>query len=161
MASVRLNAPFITAAPTLPPYAVAARTTTDITVQPDISQAPVAMHSFPTDQPTASTAAPVILPTPVTVSQARAIASHYDDDENEDSDAWRPRVISWNGHVTGERILRIELPNRPGRVEIPRAYRQRVGIVEPPQPDNEWRCVRLRVIGNGFVSLVIRWWPRS
>ena len=79
---------------------------------------------------------------------------------NRDDEAWRPRLISWSGDVNGERLLRIELPGQPGTVEIPRAFRRRVGIVEPPQPGNDWRCVRLRVIGQGAVNLVIRWWPK-
>jgi serine/threonine protein kinase len=96
--------------------------------------------------------APAGAPTPRYATTARA-------DEFPHAD-WQPRVIAWNGEVQGERLLRIELPGKPGRVEIPRAYRYRVGIVEPPQPGNDWACVRLRVIGRGMVNVVIRWWPR-
>lgn len=71
-----------------------------------------------------------------------------------------PRVIAWSGAVSGERIVRLEMPGVPGSVEIPRSYRRRVGIIEPPSNENQWRLVALRVYGRGEVSLVLRWWPK-
>ena len=71
-----------------------------------------------------------------------------------------PKVIAWSGAVRGERIVRLEMPGVPGSVEIPRIYRKRVGIIEPPCDENQWRMVALRVYGRGEVSVVLRWWPK-
>jgi hypothetical protein len=79
--------------------------------------------------------------------------------EDDDFDRIGPKLIQWSGRVNREREIKIEMPGVPGTVEIPRAYRDRVGIVEPPSADNNWRCVVLRVFGRGGVSIVIRWWP--
>ncbi|HWQ36188.1 MAG TPA: protein kinase [Blastocatellia bacterium] len=70
-----------------------------------------------------------------------------------------PKVITWSGEVNQEREIRLELPGVPGNVNIPRQYRRRVGMVEPPGPHNRWRCVVLRVFGNGRTSIVVQWWP--
>jgi serine/threonine protein kinase len=70
-----------------------------------------------------------------------------------------PKLIQWSGPVNGARELKIELPGVPGRVEIPRVYRDRVGIIEPPNADNDWRCATVRVFGRGQMSFVMRWWP--
>ncbi len=70
-----------------------------------------------------------------------------------------PKLIQWNGYVNREREIAIEMPGVPGTVEIPRVYRDRVGVVEPPSSTNRWRCAVLRVFGRGNVSIVIRWWP--
>jgi serine/threonine protein kinase len=85
--------------------------------------------------------------------------------ENEDvfeprRPVFSPRVIAWSGAVRGERIIRLEMPGVPGSVEIPRGYRRRVGIVEPPSLENNWRLVALRVQGRGEVSIILRWWPK-
>lgn len=72
-----------------------------------------------------------------------------------------PKVITWSGHVSREREIRLELPGVPGEVNIPRSYRTRVGMVEPPGPQNGWRCVVLRVFGKGRTSIVVQWWPRT
>ncbi len=145
-------APFLmTATQAAPPYAFPSAGSA---WQPE-TNAPVSSIALPPDSVTASIdqAAPPIQPEP---RRSKATSnSNSDDDES-----WQPRLISWNGEVNGERLLRIELPGQPGVVEIPPAFRRRVGIVEPPQPGNDWRCVRLRVIGHGAVNLVIRWWPK-
>ncbi len=70
-----------------------------------------------------------------------------------------PKLIQWHGYVNREREITIEMPGVPGLVEIPRLYRNRVGVVEPPGADNQWRSVVLRVFGRGNVSIIIRWWP--
>ena len=70
-----------------------------------------------------------------------------------------PKVISWSGEVHQEREIRLELPGVPGNINIPRQYRRRVGMVEPPGPHNRWRSVVLRVFGNGRTSIVVQWWP--
>ncbi len=145
-------APFLmTATQAAPPYAFPSGGNA---WQPETNSS-VPSIGLPLDSVTASIdqAAPPIQPEP---RRSKAISnSNLNDDET-----WQPRLISWNGEVNGERLLRIELPGQPGVVEIPRAFRHRVGIIEPPQPGNDWRCVRLRVIGRGAVNLVIRWWPK-
>jgi serine/threonine protein kinase len=87
------------------------------------------------------------------------------DDEDQDgddaSDTIRPRLYQWSGQVDDQREITIELPGGPGKVEIPRAFRNRVGVVEPPSANNGWRFVVLRVFGHGGVSFVIRWWPAA
>jgi hypothetical protein len=71
-----------------------------------------------------------------------------------------PKLIQWNGSVNREREITIDLPGVPGTLEIPRVYRNRVGMIEPPSGANRWRCAKLRVFGQGGVSFVVRWWPR-
>ena len=70
-----------------------------------------------------------------------------------------PKLIQWNGRVNGQREIRLEMPGVPGRIDIPRVYRDRVGIVEPPSEVNQWRSAVLRVFGKGGVMIVVRWWP--
>ncbi len=70
-----------------------------------------------------------------------------------------PKVISWQGRVYGSREITLEMPGVPGMVAIPRDYRKKVGMVEPPSPSNGWRRTVLRIFGNGEVSLIIRWLP--
>lgn len=72
-----------------------------------------------------------------------------------------PKVITWSGRVIRERKVTLELPGLPGMVEIPRKHSKRVGMIEPPSPDNNWRRVVLRVFGDGQVFFVIRWWPSA
>lgn len=81
------------------------------------------------------------------------------DDHDDDEEPIEPRMIQWNGVVRGERELKLKLPGIPASVEIPRAYRNRVGLVEPPSPDNQWKYAILRVFGQGPVSFMIRWRP--
>ena len=52
-----------------------------------------------------------------------------------------PRVISWRGSVYGTREIILEMPGVPGMVDIPRDYRKKVGVVEPPSPSNGWRRI--------------------
>jgi serine/threonine protein kinase len=82
-----------------------------------------------------------------------------DAQEGEDSQQLGPKLIQWSGSVNREREIVIDLPGKPGRLEIPRVYRNRVGMVEPPSPSNRWRSAKLRVFGQGGVSFVVRWWP--
>ncbi len=70
-----------------------------------------------------------------------------------------PKVISWRGPVYGSREIMLEMPGVPGMVDIPRDYRKKVGVVEPPSPSNGWRRAVLRVFGNGDVALIVRWLP--
>ena len=79
------------------------------------------------------------------------------DDEEEEEIG--PKLIQWNGTVNGQRQIRIEMPGVPGRIEIPRVYRDRVAIVEPPNADSGWRVAVLRIYGKGHVSFTLRWWP--
>ncbi len=83
------------------------------------------------------------------------------DDDYDDSSRIRPKLYQWSGRVDYEREIKIELPGVPGTVEIPRAYRHRVGVIEPPSANNGWRCVVLRIFGRGGVSIVVRWWPAT
>jgi hypothetical protein len=82
-------------------------------------------------------------------------------DDDNDSAVIGPKLFQWSGRVNQEREITIEMPGVPGSVEIPRAYRDRVGIVEPPNANNHWRCAVLRVFGRGGVSIVVRWWPAA
>lgn len=70
-----------------------------------------------------------------------------------------PKLYSWRGEVSRERQVTIEMPGEPGTIQIPRDYRKRVGVVEPPGPSNGWRRVVLRVFGDGLVSVIVRWYP--
>jgi hypothetical protein len=83
------------------------------------------------------------------------------DDEEDDSPRIGPKLIQWSGRVNHEREITIEMPGVPGTVDIPRVYRERVGVIEPPSANNRWRCAVLRVFGKGNVSIVIRWWPAA
>ena len=81
------------------------------------------------------------------------------DDEEEEEIG--PKLIQWNGTVNGQRQIRIEMPGVPGRIEIPRVYRDRVAIVEPPNAVSGWRVAVLRMYGKGHVSFTLRWGPSS
>jgi serine/threonine protein kinase len=83
------------------------------------------------------------------------------DDDHNDSAKIGPKLYQWSGRVDYEREIKIELPGVPGTVEVPRAFRDRVGVIEPPSANNHWRCVVLRVFGRGGVSIVVRWWPAA
>ena len=85
-------------------------------------------------------------------------ASPYDDDEPQ---RLGPRLIQWNGDVATERVITIEMPGVPGTIEIPRAYRNRVGVIESPSHNNNWRYAVLRVFGEGSVTILVRWWPMT
>jgi hypothetical protein len=82
-------------------------------------------------------------------------------DRQEQPQRAAPRLIQWSGTVNRERVVRIEMPGVPGTVEIPRVYRERVGVVEPPSANNGWRSVVLRIFGQGNVSILIRWLPSA
>ena len=77
----------------------------------------------------------------------------------QDAEQIGPKLIQWSGRVNGECEVLIDLPGTPGTLEIPRVYRNRVGVIEPPSASNRWRHARLRVFGEGGVSFVVRWWP--
>lgn len=82
-------------------------------------------------------------------------------DRHNESQHYGPKLIQWSGAVNREREITIELPGVPGTLEIPRIYRNRVGMVEPPSASNRWRSAKLRVFGKGGVSFVVRWWPAN
>jgi hypothetical protein len=84
-----------------------------------------------------------------------------DDEEFEDEERLGPKLIQWSGSVNGAREITVEMPGLPGRIEIPRVYRDRVGIIEPPSADNRWRCAIMRVFGRGHISFIMRWWPMA
>src|SRR5215470_550986 len=83
------------------------------------------------------------------------------DNDHDDSSRIGPKLYQWSGRVDFQREITIELPGVPGTVEIPRAYRDRVGVIEPPSVNNRWSCVVLRVFGRGGVSIIVRWWPAA
>lgn len=85
--------------------------------------------------------------------------SNRDNDDSQEPRRLGPKLIQWNGSVTRERIVTIDLPGVPGTLEIPRVYRDRVGIVQPPSASTGWRTATVRVFGQGGVSFVVRWWP--
>ncbi|QQS47943.1 MAG: protein kinase [Acidobacteriota bacterium] len=72
-----------------------------------------------------------------------------------------PKLIQWSGSVNRVREIKIEMPGLPGTIDIPRVYRNRVAVVEPPNPSNDWEYAILRVFGRGNVSFLIRWWPMN
>jgi serine/threonine protein kinase len=82
-------------------------------------------------------------------------------DDPDDTSRIGPKLYHWSGRVNDEREITIELPGVPGTVEVPRAYRDRVGVIEPPSANNRWSCVVLRVFGRGGVSIIVRWWPAA
>jgi serine/threonine protein kinase len=84
-----------------------------------------------------------------------------DDWGEEEAERIGPQLIQWRGRVDDLRIVRLEMPGVPGVIEIPRIYRDRVGVVEPPCEENGWRSAVLRIFGRGSVSIVVRWWPMS
>jgi serine/threonine protein kinase len=79
--------------------------------------------------------------------------------EEESEDQIGPKLIQWSGAVNRERVIKIEMPGVPGMIEIPRVYRDRVGVVEAPGERNSWSCAVLRIFGRGSVSILVRWWP--
>jgi hypothetical protein len=83
------------------------------------------------------------------------------DDDHDDSARVGPKLYQWSGRVDYQREITIELPGVPGTVEVPRAFRDRVGVIEPPSANNRWSCVVLRVFGRGGVSIIVRWWPAA
>ncbi|MEO6725265.1 MAG: protein kinase [Blastocatellia bacterium] len=82
-----------------------------------------------------------------------------DIDDSQEPRRLGPKLIQWSGSVTREREVTIDLPGVPGILEIPRVYRNRIGIVQPPSASNGWRTATVRVFGQGGVSFVVRWWP--
>ena len=94
-------------------------------------------------------------------TEGRDDISASTDDRDEADRVVSPRVIAWSGAVSGERVIRLEMPGVPGRIEIPRSYRHRVGIVESPHMGNGWRLAVLRILGRGECSIILRWWPRG
>jgi hypothetical protein len=80
-------------------------------------------------------------------------------DDRQEPERFGPKLIQWSGSVNREREVTIDLPGAPGTLEIPRVYRNRVGIVQPPTASNGWRTATVRVFGQGGVSFVVRWWP--
>lgn len=92
-------------------------------------------------------------------SRRRSVDESLSEKDEEEAIPTGPRLIQWSGSVNGARELKIELPGIPGRIDIPRVYRDRVGIIEPPNADNDWRCATVRVFGRGQMSFVMRWWP--
>lgn len=144
--------------------------------QPDLAAAPT-----PENTPSLSASidpleAPTAQAGPSPQGRRPRVAQHPTDEHrpadyrNADSDQpanlpdasrdFSPKLMHWNGDVRGERVIRLETPGVPGTVEVPRIYRNRVGIVEPPSPGNRWRVVVLRIFGNGEVLIRVRWWPR-
>jgi Protein kinase domain len=92
-------------------------------------------------------------------SDGRDDGSPYDDDDGRQR--LGPRLIQWNGDVFNERVIKIEMPGVPGTIEIPRVYRDRVGVIESPSHNNNWRYAVLRVFGQGSVTILVRWWPMA
>lgn len=125
-----------------------------VSIEPKPSPVPPPVHNEPRDIPTDS-GGWKREPAPPDRSQ------HPTDNAPTRRDAVvvDPKVIPWQGRVEGSREIMLALPGVPGMIDIPRNFRKRVGVVEPPSPSNGWRRAVLRVFGNGDVSLIVRWWP--
>ncbi|HKX27272.1 MAG TPA: protein kinase [Blastocatellia bacterium] len=161
------------ASPPLPPPTITASRLPQPQSQPETEQAPRRQDSPAVERPVERAAAndqragqdeP---PTPDREREepaGRRRRATTDDRDNSDEDRpsrTSPKLIQWSGTVNRQRVVKIEMPGVPGRIEIPRAYRERVGVVEPPSATNGWRSAVLRVFGQGNVSVLIRWWPTA
>src|SRR5262245_55231392 len=73
----------------------------------------------------------------------------------------RTRMLQWRGTVSRERVVKIDLPGVPVKVEISQASGCYAEIIEPPTAANNWRQVTLRVLGQGDASFQLRWRPIS
>ncbi len=143
--------------------------------EPEISQAPRKEESNQSTRPTqhenddvaAQNRRPAERPSDSGKAGKDRRASGITDDNNrnengvndENGQQIGPKIIQWNGSVDRERVVKIEMPGVPGTIEIPRIYRNRVGVVEPPSSSNGWGCAVLRVFGRGNISIIVRWWP--
>jgi serine/threonine protein kinase len=87
-----------------------------------------------------------------------AIQPEKDDKE---SQSMRPRMLQWSGTISRERVVKIDMPGVPGKIEISQAPGFSIEIIEPPTAANNWRHVTLRILGQGDVSFRLRWWPIS
>jgi serine/threonine protein kinase len=73
----------------------------------------------------------------------------------------RPRMLQWSGTVSRERVVKIDMPGVPVKVQISQASGCDVEIIEPPTAANNWRHVTLRILGQGDVSFRLGWRPIS
>ena len=148
--------------PTLP--AIVANRDQKLESEPDLMQAP--RRKMPVDEPFDNPAEPRRRRDKYSERDGdynrRAPLDPRDDDwSDEEPERIGPQLIQWRGRVDYVREIKLDMPGVPGIIEIPRVYRDRVGVVEPPRNDNGWRCAVLRVFGRGSVSILVRWWPLS
>jgi serine/threonine protein kinase len=81
--------------------------------------------------------------------------------DDKGSQSIKPKMLQWSGTVSRERVVKIDMPGVPGKIEISRASGCSVEITEPPTAANKWRQVTLRVLGQGDASFRLQWWPIS
>lgn len=174
------HAPKPTAAPHLTALDLPVFSQPEPGLPPFISQPEVAAAPNPENSPSLSASidpveAPSTQPEPGPQSRRPRVAQRSNDENrltghrNADIDRpfdttdaprdFSPKLVDWRGQVHGERLVRLEMPGVPGTVEVPRIYRNHVGIVEPPGTENRWRVLILRIIGSGEVVIRVRWWP--
>jgi hypothetical protein len=97
-------------------------------------------------------------------SEKNAIGTRAEQPERKDDKAQqtiRTRMLQWRGTVSRERLVKIDLPGVPVKIEISQASGCDVEIIEPPTAANNWRHVTLRILGQGDVSFRLGWRPVS
>ncbi len=147
-------------------------------VSPSVAKSipPPTSVEIPKQTPTFPEPTPRPAPTPVVMETKAPPSINNSNNNSKDNSGWKrpeqsqrqmetlpppePKVFSWQGRVYGVREITLDMPGTPGTVDIPTAFRKRIGIIEPPSPANKWRKLVLRVFGDGDVSFVIRWQPR-
>jgi len=79
--------------------------------------------------------------------------------DDKESQSTRTGMLQWSGTVSGERVVKIDLPGAPVKIEISQTSGCHAEIIEPPTAADNWRHVTLRIMGQGDASFRLRWRP--
>ena len=79
--------------------------------------------------------------------------------DDKESQSIRTGMLQWSGTVSGERVVKIDLPGAPVKIEISQTSGCHAEIIEPPTAADNWRHVTLRIMGQGDASFRLRWRP--